>query len=206
MNQIAIVFTICLISLFSCKQPDPNKQVDEGNVKGEIYHSNEIGWSIKIPSGWSVTSRDETEKRDKLGADLVKKSNGIDVDSKGLKHLIGFHKDQVNSFFSTAEPFKETYPGEYKKNNVTADSIIYKAVKDQGIKMDTATGKEIIQGLEFSTFSMIIYGADGKEAARQIMYSKLLNGFDFTVVIIFNNEKDKNLLVSNWKGSTFGKK
>ena len=206
MNQIAIVFTICLISLFSCKQPDPNKQVDEGNVKGEIYHSNEIGWSIKIPSGWTIISRDETEKRDKLGSDAFKKSSGIEVDAKALKHLISFRKDQTNFFFSSAEPFKEEYPGEYKKNNITTDSIIYKTVKDQGIRMDTASGKETIQGLDFNTFSMIIYGTNGKEVARQIMYSKLMNGFDFSVVIVYNNEKDKILLLNNWKESHFAKK
>jgi len=65
-------FLLAATLLFSCKQKDkhldPNKQVDEGAVKGETYVSQDMGWTIVIPKGWTVISRDQTEANEKKGA------------------------------------------------------------------------------------------------------------------------------------------
>ena len=52
-----LLFTIIAgisLSLTSCGQVDPNKNIDEGKVEGNIYTSQEIGWTMEIPKGWTV--------------------------------------------------------------------------------------------------------------------------------------------------------
>ncbi|MGE5943272.1 MAG: hypothetical protein ACM31G_02925 [Flavobacteriales bacterium] len=94
---------LSLVLFISCKN-DPNKQVDEGIVIKNKYHSKEIGWTIEIPEGWDVTKRDKTQKREEKGLKLINEANGIDYDASGLKQLISFQKDRIHSFAATSLP------------------------------------------------------------------------------------------------------
>ena len=202
----AFILIIHSLVIMSCGQVDPNKQIDEGNVKGEIYESKEIGWSIEIPKDWKIISKDKVEAHDEKGKGLIEKSTGLEIDTKALKHLIGFQKDQFNIFTSTSEPFKEEFPGEYQQNNKALNEILYKTFVDQGIRTDSASGKETIQGLEFNAFYTTIYAPNGKVILNQILYSRLINGYDFGVNINYNNDQDKKTMIDALKKSKFTKK
>ena len=188
---------------FSCGQTDPNKEIDEGKIKGEIYESKEIGWAIEIPKDWKIISKDNTEANDQRGKDAIEKSSGQKFDTKGLKHLISFQKNKFNIFTSTSEPFIEEYSGEFQENCKALNQLLYSTFVDQGIKVDTSSGKEKIEGLEFNTFHTTIYGSKGQVILRQILYSRLINGFDFGVSINYNNEEDKKTMLDAWKRSKF---
>lgn len=92
---------------------------------------------------------------------------------------------------STSEPFIEQFPGEYQVNNQKIYALIYKTFIDQGIKVDTSSGKEIIQGLEFNTFHTTIHDTRGEIILNQILYSRLINGLSFGVTISYNNLTNK---------------
>ena len=205
MKITKLILTFFSLTIISCGQIDANKQIDEGSVKDQIYESKEIGWTMKIPKDWTVISKDKVEANDQKGKNAIEKSTGLDIDTKALKHLISFQKNQFNIFASTSEPFKEEFPGEYQQTNKTLNEIIYKTFTDQGVKTDSSSGKETIQGLEFTTFYTTIYAPDGKVILNQIMYSRLINGFDFGVNINYNNEQDKKTMVTGWKNSKFTK-
>ncbi len=206
MKLTTLFLTLITLTIFSCSPIDPNKQIDEGNVKGEIYESKEIGWSIEIPNSWAVTSKDKIEASDQKGKDALEKSTGLELNTKELKHLISFQKNQFNIFASTSEPVKEAFPGEYQSSYKTLNQLIYQTFIDQGIKADSSSGKEMIQGLEFNTFYTTIYGPNGKVLLNQIMYSRLMNGFDFGVNINYNNEQDKKTMIDAFKKSKFSTK
>jgi len=53
-----------LALLMSCGEYDANEQIDEGIVEEHIYTSHEIGWTMKIPNGWTVVSKDRLEELD----------------------------------------------------------------------------------------------------------------------------------------------
>ena len=106
-------------------------------------------------------------------------------------------------FTSTSEPFKEEFPGEYQQNSKALNEILYNTFVDQGIKTDSTSGKETIQGLEFNTFYTTIYGPNGKVILNQILYSRLINGYDFGVTINYNNEQDKKTMIDALKKSKF---
>jgi hypothetical protein len=199
----SLVTITCIIS---CGEIDPNKQIEEGSVKGSIYESKEIGWLIEIPKDWSIRSKDIVEANEQKGKDVIEESTGVEIDTKTLKHLISFQKNQFNIFESTSEPFEEEYSGEYEQSIKAQNELIYQALAGQGIKTDTSSGKEVIQGLEFHVFYTTIYGPDGRIILNQILYSRLINGYDFGVSISYNSEEDKKTMIDAWKNSKFGTK
>lgn len=206
MKLSALFYSLITITLFSCGNAIPSKQVDEGKINGVIYESKELGWSIEIPKDWEITSRDKVEANEEKGKSAIEKSSGLQIDMKKLKHLISFQKNQLNIFSSTSEPVIEEYPGEYEQNYRNLLKILCQTFVDQGIKVDTASGKESIQGLEFNTFYTTVYAPNDKVILKQIMYSKLLNGYDFGVNINFTNDKDKETMLKAWRNSKFVKK
>lgn len=199
----SIAFGLLLVS---CSQVDPNKHIDEGRVKENIYKSSEIGWSIKIPNGWKVITKDKLRANDQKGKAAIEKTTGTTIDMNGLKHLINFEKDRFNIFSSTSEPAKETYPGEYIENCKSLNKLIFDTYKNQGIKADSSSGTAIIDGLRFLTFETKIYSREGKLILIQNMYSRLINGFDFCININYNNGKDRDEMLKAIKESKFERK
>ena len=196
-----IVFT-----LTSCGQADPNKNIDEGKVTGNTYTSQEINWTIEIPDGWTVRDKETTEIANSKGLKAIEQTIGDEVDYRGLKYLIAFQKNQFNIFQATSEPFELEYEGEWEENNAALKSIVYATYENQGIQVDSsATTTETIDGLDFQVYSFKIYGPKGEVILEQIMYSRLINGFDFGVSINFNNDKDRDELLKVFRNSKFKK-
>jgi hypothetical protein len=204
-----IIFTIITgiaLSLTSCGQVDPNKNIDEGKIEGNIYTSQEIGWTIEIPKGWTVIDKEKTKETNEKGLKAIEETIDGQVDYSGLKNLISFQKNQFNIFQSSSEPFKLEYEGEWEENNAKLKDIIYSTYENQGIKVDsTATKIETIDGLDFQSYRLTIFSPKGDVILSQIMFSRLINGFDFGVNINFNNEKDKDELLKVFMNSKFKK-
>ncbi|MCB0423765.1 MAG: hypothetical protein KDD13_03965, partial [Mangrovimonas sp.] len=60
------ILLFVLITVVSCKQFDSNSQVDEGKIVNNIYTSDEIGWAMKIPDGWDVNKKSQSNKRNEV--------------------------------------------------------------------------------------------------------------------------------------------
>ncbi|MCX6272288.1 MAG: hypothetical protein NTU44_13940 [Bacteroidetes bacterium] len=191
---------ICFV-LISCKQVDPNKYIDEGYLKDNLYKSNEIGWTIQIPDGWEVVKPDN-----RVGKAAIEITTGAKIDLSEQKHLINFKKDHANLFVSTSQPFKEEYPGEFIEGTESMNKIIYDTYKSRGAKTDTSSGSVFIDGMEFRTFTIKIYSEEGGLILNQILYSGLVNGYDLGININYNNEKDKNIMLEALMKSKFDKK
>lgn len=207
MNNInkGIIY-ILLLSMFSCGQIDPNKQIDEGKIENHSYSSKEIGWTINIPKNWTVTSREQNEKYEKKGLDAMEELVEGEIDISGLKNLIGFQKNRFNIFQSTSEPFKLEYEGEWEETNNGVKELIYNTYLQQGIRVDsTATEIIKIDGLDFHSYELIVYGPNNDVILNQLMYSRLINGFDFAANINYNNDSDKKEMLNAWMNSKFKK-
>jgi len=196
--QVLLIFI-----LVSCGQTKEQKNPDEGKITGNTYVSEEIGWSIQIPEDWELTTKEVVEALDQKGKTALEDELGQDIDTKALKHLLGFQKDKFNNFSATSEPFTEEFPGEYQQANRQLNEIIFNAFKSKGIKADTSTGKVSIDGIDFNVLYSTIYAPDGTVILNQILYSKLINGFDFGVNINYNNPKDKETLTNAFYKSKF---
>jgi len=201
--KIKLLVLLILITLSSCKT-DPNKQIDEGKITKNTYHSDEIGWTMNIPKGWDVTHRSILNKRSKKGLDIIKESTGLEYDDSQLKQLLNFQKNIANTFQSTSEPFYIEYDGEWEDNNAAIKELIYNLYTEKGIKTDTTITKIAnIDGLDFHYFTITLYKPNGNVLLKQRMYSRLINGFDFGVNINYNNEEYKNEMLEAWLNSKF---
>lgn len=199
-----IALTILVFT--SCKPSDPNKDVDEGQVEGNTYTSQEIGWTITIPNEWEVMDKEKSEDMREKGTQAVEETIDQEVDFSGVKTLISFQKNQFNIFQSTSEPFNQEYEGEWEINNAGIKALIYETFMNQGIKADSsATTVETIDGLDFQTYNFTIYGPNGDVILHQILYSRLINGFDFAANINYNNETDRETQLQAFRSSKFKK-
>jgi hypothetical protein len=197
---------IVFISLFSCKNLDPNNQIDEGNIKNSVYKSREIGWQMEIPKGWELISMEETDKLQKKGEDLLQPMLEEEIDVSQLRNLLSFKKNVFNMFQSTSEPFEIEYEGEWEENNIALKELLQDTLAQQGI---TATSSdittEIIDGLEFKVYKFIIYSPDNKVILNQIMYTRWIDGFDFGVNINYNDEALRDEMLTAFRNSKFTK-
>jgi len=190
--------------LFSCKQIDPNKQVDEGKFEANVYSSAEIGWTITIPENWKIISRAQSDKFEQKGLDVMEEMVDGEIDTSGLKNLLGFQKNQFNIFQSTSEPFELEYPGEWEENNALLKEFLYQTYANQGIKVDSSETTIIkIDGLDFHSYKFIIYNPQGEVILNQLLYGRWVNGLDFGVNINYNNEADKKEMLDAWLQSKF---
>lgn len=205
MKKTLIIF-ISTFTIISCKPSDPNKSIDEGKVEGNTYTCEEIGWTIAIPDGWEVVDREKSQDMREKGTQALEETIDQEVDFSGVKTLIAFQKNQFNIFQSTSEPFKLEYEGEWEINNAAIKALIFETFVNQGIKADSsATTVETIDGLDFQTYSFTIYGPNDEVILNQILYSRLINGFDFAANINYNNEKDKATQLQAFRSSKFKK-
>lgn len=192
-------------SLSSCREA--NKKIDEGQIHEHEYFSKEIGWSMEIPPGWIVTDLEKTKESAERGMEAIEETMNTEVDYSGLKNLISFQKNTFNIFQSSSEPFKLAYEGEWEENDSYLKTIIYSTYENKGIKADsTATTIEKIDGLDFRTYSFTIYGPKRDTILKQTLYNRLINGFSFSVNINYNNEKDRDEMLSVFRKSKFNKR
>ncbi len=197
------LFFVTALLIVSCTTSDPNKELEEGSIKNQIYTSQEIGWTIEIPKGYEIVSKDKVEANEKRGSEVLEKTSSEKINTKLLKHLIVIQKDRFNALSSTSEPFTEEFPGEFQQTNKKMNELLYRTYIDQGVKTDTSSGKETIQNLEFETFYTTVYSPKGDVGINLIQYSKLINGFSFGVTICYTNAQDKKTLLDAFNSSKF---
>ena len=200
------ILTILTFTLFISCKTDPNKQIDEGKITENKYHSKEIGWTMEIPKGWNVTHKSVLDERTEKGLDAINETAGIEYDASGLKQLLNFQKNKFNICQSTSEPFELEYEGEWEENNAGLKELIDNTYLQRGMKTGSTETKTIeIDGLKFQSYEFTIYSPKGDVILNQIMYSRFINGLDFGVSINYNNESDKKEMLDVWLSSKFKK-
>ena len=162
---------------------------------------------MKIPDGWDVIEKSQSNKRNEVGKDALEETLDGEIDFSQLRNLISFEKDVFNNFHATSEPFKLEYQGEWEDNNKFLKGVIYTTYQNRGIPTDSsATTIETIDGLDFHTYSFTIYSKDGDTIMHQILYSCYVNGLDFGVNMNFNTKAHGDALLKAFRSSKFKKK
>ena len=206
-NNIAILerifIALLIFTIQSCGLLDSNEKVDEGKVEGEYYISSEIGWTIKIPSGWKIVSKNKMDKNQEKGVKSISETINVEIDDSELNHLISFMKNKGNVFQSTSEPFVSEYDGQYHETIQFMYQVLSESYRNQGIKIQTSTSFTRIDGLKFDIFKIAMYEADGKIYFNQEIYTRLINGYLFSVTLSYNNSKDKFTMMNAWTNSKF---
>jgi hypothetical protein len=197
------LFSLCFILFFAmaCKNKqtlkDKQQELDNGKLNDKnVYTATEIGWTIHVPQGWDVRTKKEIETVNEKGKEIIEESLDAKVDNSGLKYLINLKKDPFNNFLSTIEPFDEQKDGSYSARNKATYEAMQRAYDAQKIHYGCEEGMAQIDGLRFDVLTCKIYSPNKNDIIMtQEMYSRLINGYDFSMTLIYNNEDDRQLLL-----------
>ncbi len=181
--------------------------VSFGQIQPEnnLYICKEVGWKINVPSGWNITNESDTTKTEGRGHQMLTSVLGKEPQYGPGKDLIEFYKDPFNSFSSTIELFGNVPIKDWEKRNKTVNLVTFKAVQNQGVKCDSSSYIESIDSLKFNVFKIRVYKPNGELFLTQVIYSTLINKYDFGAILCYNNDIDRRILFDSWRKSKFAK-
>ena len=210
MTRILILLITSTILFASCKskqtQKEKQQEIKTGKLSDDnVYTANEVGWTVNIPEGWDVMTSKENDRLNEKGKDILEKSGAGEVDTEGLEQLVNLSKDKFNSFLSTIQPFTES--NLYEQRVKGTFGAIRTAYASQNINAEYDEDVEDIDGLRFYRFRTKIFTPDkSKIILQQVMYSRLINGYDFGMTINYNNEENYKTLNEIVRKSQFTKR
>ena len=193
MKYLFILFAA--LSLYGCKGKnqtikDKQSEIENGALDSIFqYKADVIGWTTKVPGGWDVQSKNATKANMERGKKEIEKTINEKVDASDLIQLLNLKKGRLNSFLSTIEPFDEMEAGSYELNNKKLYQIMKDTYATKGISASYQEDTATIDGLSFYVFKVKIFKPESKDVLlNQIMYSRLLNGYDFGMTLSYNED------------------
>ncbi|MEO8069116.1 MAG: hypothetical protein ABI599_15570 [Flavobacteriales bacterium] len=173
-----------------------------GEQKAGTYHSPEIGWTVRVPAGWTEMTKEEAAALIGSGLEAFEQTNG-ELDVSGLKALLSLKRDPLNSFLSTIETLDSGQVEAYDAFQYTLHEMLYNTFSDQGIRVDTSSGTEVVQGMDFNIFNTTVHAPNGEVIMQQSMYSRMYKGYDFGVTLSYNDEAARDTMLAVLRGSRF---
>jgi hypothetical protein len=173
-----VIFSLILV-FFSCKESKKTKD----------YNFKEIGWTISVPLDFSILTSAESGQIRKAATQAVKEAYDSTYYDNTAKTLLSFKKDETNYFSAGIVPFHEPQDGEWFQSNRNKKELILDTYKSQNpeAKIDTSSTLELIDGLTFECFEVKMAFPD-KLILTSRIYSRLINGFNFTISMAFIDE------------------
>ena len=209
MKKLFFIVSISAVSFMACKMhqtlKDKQANISTGVIDSNFeYTCSEVGWETHLPKDWDLLTKGETEKLNKAGQKALEESTGNTIDMSALTELVNLKKDAFNSFISTIEKYDKDSLGNYDKHNEEVNQLIKDTYTSKKIKFDSREGNEKIDNIDFHTFEIKLYKPGSDDVfLYQKLYSTLLKGYDFGMVMNYNNDADKQTLLKIIEGSKF---
>ena len=195
--KIINLFILVALFLVACNPSTSN--TESNNTKN--YRNEDLGWTIPIPTIYQALSKAELEALYRKEQILIGKMVGNENARKlHRKYLVNFQRNSQNRFQSAIEQISELNKDiSYSK----MDQIAVNLYNKQNAKIDTLAGEETVDGVLFHTFAVKVHMFFGLRSANHIFYRTKLKGYYLTVIMISNNEKDRDLLLTTFRNSEF---
>ena len=190
-----ISFTVIFL-LFSCKEHKSTKD----------YDFKEIGWTVSIPSDFTILTSTEAAKVREATIQAVKQAYDSTYYYDSAKTLLSFKKGSANYFSAGITPFKEVQDGDWLQSTTNKKELILNTFKSQNpeAKIDTSSSIRLIDGLTFEVFKVKMSFPDTLVITSNI-YSRLVHGYNFTMSLAYVNEDVGRQLNSICISSKFAK-
>ncbi len=189
-KSLLLVVLISMILPFATKAQDGEPYMN-GYLDSNVYTYPPINWRFEIPEYYFHAK----EK----GADSA---NMLQNDQAAVTRLLLIGKDKRNVLYARMVPL-EMYrqAGGYTKFWEAFARVQYQQAIDFDDKPDTSITKEVINGRIFNRFLMTVKSGKGTLRDYMCVYSYMIDGKDFVVEILANNEEDSKLLTDAFKAS-----
>lgn len=194
MKKLIYLIVCLIVTLQSCN--------GQTTAKKEIYNK-DFNWKIRIPENFENVSAEDWTKMQNKGADAIEKTFEGEIINQS-KTIFVFKSDQLNYFESNYQPFDVSIDGNYLESCKNVNEVLIETFKSQmpNAKIDTITTVEKIDNLEFQVFKMKIEYPN-KMILNLLMYSRLFGKKEFTVNIMYVDNKKGQLMTEAWKNSKF---
>ena len=168
------------------------------------YVFKEIGWSINLPSEFTVLDSSERSIMNNLGKKAIEDANNLTVDSPEIVTLISTRENSLNYFEATLTPFNSRKDEDYKLATQELKNITYKTMVESipGGTIDSFSTLTKIAGLTFDRFT-ILFKINGKVQFKMNMLSTLYKGYDFGIGYLYSNDRTMSKIEAMLETSKF---
>lgn len=195
MRNIILSCLVLLLALSGCstQTKTPSKKLYNGEFK----------WTIEIPENYKNVSASDWNKIQNIGADAIENTFGEEIVERPNTIFV-FKNNRFNYLESNWQPFDAQVDGDYIESCKNVNEILYETFKSQmsGAIIDSTSGQKIISGLEFQTFIVKI-NIQNSITIHSISYSRLFGKKDFSVNIMYVDEKQGEKMLKAWNNSKF---
>ena len=192
------------ILIISCQNLNSDKLIDKGETIDGVYRNDDLKWKINIPEEWIIIDNDEDDNLEKKALKSIEETADRKFDVSAVVDLIGFKKDDFNSFLSTAEPYGFNSESEFIENNSIVKRTLYQTYLNKNIALDSTKTKKItINGVVFETYKFSVYDNFGSYLIHQEIFCGVVNGSYLFVNVNYNTDKNKNIIMNSWLNSLF---
>ncbi|MFA0961035.1 hypothetical protein AB9P05_04465 [Roseivirga sp. BDSF3-8] len=177
-------------------------QVKQFETSPKKYTNELIGWTVKIPPGWEITSLKEQKRVEKIGIDLLE--DFVELDPEKLSHILAFHKGRNNAFDANLEIIDSMNQVNYAERMHNFKYIMMEAYKRGGIPVDTTSYTVQIDKIPFHVFIATTVTPSGVPLTQE-MYHGCINNYELGVMLAYSEEKEKKALRKALLKSKFAK-
>jgi hypothetical protein len=194
MRKFILILALFSIGRVSAQQTD------------KTYYFKELGWSIVLPSDFTVSDSADEAARLQRGKKAIEEANNVKADVSATRTLLGATKNKLNYFNVTVTPFDPQQDGDYLSAGQQVKDILYAtfAEKAPDLKIDSSSTTVNIGGLSFDRFHLFLSMGD-KGAFHMFMLSKLYKGYDFGICYLYLDEETKQQIETMLANSKFVK-
>jgi hypothetical protein len=211
--RILFVMFVFIIS-FSCKEKkqglkEKQKEIEIGKLdSANTYTVEEIGWTVLLPEGWEVITKEELKRISEKGKKEMEKTFETKIDDSGVQELISIRKDKFNSLISNMQKFDSVTDGTYDERVMALNEMLRVTYRSKNMKIEDKVGATRIGGVMFDIIDIKIFAPDDdkKVILYQSFYSAFINGYDFTINMNYNNETFRKVLAETVNSSKFSLK
>ncbi|MBS4057586.1 MAG: hypothetical protein KGZ82_09755 [Bacteroidales bacterium] len=204
---------VLLLSLVSCSQKPA--AFDYGKVENGVYLNSYFDFSMQLPEGWAVQSRDQMENIANTGKKML---SGNDTN---LEAVLSAAEVNVANLLAVFEKEMGS-PVEYNPNiMIVAENLQHAPGIKSGFDYLYQSRKLLMQGqfqYDYLSENFELVEFDGVEFYRmdarvnftdleikQHYYATVRNGFSFNVIISYVSDAQKTVLFESLGSMRFGK-
>jgi len=197
-------FTALLMVAMSCKPPQPNLDIVYGEVQDHQYINEYFGFTIDLPAGWNVLSKEQIEHLQDMGKGMIAGENKkikaeIEISDIRTANLLSIFKYELgptrefNPNLSIVAENIQSSPdiktGEdylnHSRKLLEQSQFKYDSISTD-VKKITISGQ--IFGMMFTSVSYMGI------TIRQEYFSSVINGFSLNILLSYNNDEQKDEL------------
>ena len=198
---------LLLITTYSCRDNVTIASDGSYDPNTQIFYSDKIDWSLKVPERWTITVVDTFQSQVKRGVKSIDKTKLLETadieEEVSVTYLIGFEKNKQNTFTAFTENFHYD-KSLYIAANRRKKDFLLASYLDMGLLCDTSWRSEEVDKVEFQVFGLDVLDSLNRVIFNQDYYNTLIDQKSLTILIGYDGIETKNQLIHCIRTSKFG--